>query len=395
LDKSCIFLSASQTAGDMASTAGSFCLSLPEAIWVKTIKVRLVGRLKIKRNNDMITENRELITYKEEQELASSKIHASFHIPAGNYEFLFDIPIPGDPFETSVGPNHAYHTYQIEAIIERRVWKDIVVSQALSIYRLPDIELCPLSTESPLTTGGQSAQSIEYCISIPSPTIPFGSIFSVDMEFQAPCKDVNLSALTLEVVESHHIRLNATAAQAALNILSISASRTHSLFKETRSPVGESGSVSCTGTEWALSSRVALPRSVSLCSQSVRTKMIAIEHALEVRAEFRDRKGRLFDTIVASIPLSIYMTPRVIGPDGSICEKVLEYGTCPPPPYERHTSHVRLLDASEVTDGPGQGTMPIAGRRLDGQELHRFQLLELAAPCYELATGCDPPVYTL
>ncbi|PYI35741.1 hypothetical protein BP00DRAFT_477924 [Aspergillus indologenus CBS 114.80] len=223
----------------MASTTGKFCLSLPEAIWAKTIKVRLVGRLKIKRNNDMITENRELITYKEEQELASSKIHASFHIPAGNYDFLFDIPIPGDPPETSVGPDHNYHTYLIEAIVERRVWKDIVVSQAPSIYRLPGIELCPPSTESPLTIGGQSAQNIEYCISIPGPTIPFGSIFSVDMEFQAPCKDVNPSALTLEVVESHHIRLNATAAQAALNILSISASRTTRCSKKHSPPSGK------------------------------------------------------------------------------------------------------------------------------------------------------------
>ncbi|OJJ95668.1 hypothetical protein ASPACDRAFT_1859908 [Aspergillus aculeatus ATCC 16872] len=127
------------------------------------------------------------------------------------------------------------------------------------------------------------------------------------MGIQAPSKDVDLSALTLEVIESHHIRLNATAAQAALNIMSVSASRTHSLFREMLSPVEENGSVSYTGTEWAVSSRVALPRSVSLCSQSVRTKMIAIDHALEVRAKFRDRNGRLFDAYIAiSIPFSIY-----------------------------------------------------------------------------------------
>ncbi|RAK72540.1 uncharacterized protein BO72DRAFT_520786, partial [Aspergillus fijiensis CBS 313.89] len=395
LDKSCIFLPTSHFTGSMPSATGKFFLSLPEAIWAKTIKVRLVGRLKIKRNNEMITEDRELITYKEEQGLVSSKTHSSFQIPAGKYEFLFDIPIPSDLFETSVGPDHNYHTYQIEAIVERRVWRDIVVSQVLSIYKLPEVELCPLSAESPLTIGGESAQNIEYCISIPSPTIPFGSIFSVDMGFQAPSKDVDLSALTLEVIESHHIRLNATAAQAALNILSVSASRTHSLFKETQSPVGGSGSVSCTGTEWAVSSRVALPRSVSLCSQSVRTKMVTIDHAFEVRAEFRDRNGRLFDTIAISIPFSIYMTPRVIGPDGSICEKVLEYGTCPPPPYERHTSHARLLDPSEVMDDSGQCTLSVADRILDGQVQHQSQLLGLAAPCYELATGCDPPVYAL
>ncbi|PYH86135.1 hypothetical protein BO82DRAFT_116272 [Aspergillus uvarum CBS 121591] len=298
LDKSCIFLSATQTAGDMTYTTGKFCLSLPEAIWVKTIKVRFVGRLKML-----------IKPYIDDRRPISPE-----------YRILHLDPQPHHPFRV-----HILRGHEVPGAMQGRQ---------------------PLRPDT--GSGRKPPHPIECDCRTSSAGYP-----------------------------------------------SISASRTQSLFKETQSLVGESGSVSCTGTEWAVSSRKALPRSVSLCSQSVRTKMIAIDHALEVRAEFRDRRGRLFDTIVASIPLSIYMTPRVLGPDGSICDKVLEYGTCPSPPYERHTSQVRLLDASEVMDGPEQCTMSIAGKRLDGQELHRFQFLELAAPCYKLATGCDPPVYTL
>ncbi|RAL16606.1 uncharacterized protein BO97DRAFT_420908 [Aspergillus homomorphus CBS 101889] len=332
LDKSCIFIPVRQSPGSHASVTGSFCFSLPENIWVKVVKVRLRGTLKITRNNDMVTEDRELITYKEEQVLASSRTQSSFQVPAGDYEFLFDIPLPSDLYETSIGPEHNYHTYQLGAIIERRYRRDIVVSQALSIYRLPDMDPSHLYADSPLTIGGESEQGIEHSTSIPSSAIPFGSIVSVECGFKVPSKDVKLSAITLEVIENHHLRLEATATQAALNILNINSSRTYTLFKVTRSPTQQSELVSCTGTEWFISPTVCLPRSLALCSQSVRTKTITITHSLVVTAEFHNDNGQVVDTIVNTIPFSIYMAPGIIRPDGNVSSKIFEYNTFPPPP---------------------------------------------------------------
>ena len=47
LDRSCIFIATSQSAGSTASITGRFCLSFPETAWVKRIKVRVRGLLRM------------------------------------------------------------------------------------------------------------------------------------------------------------------------------------------------------------------------------------------------------------------------------------------------------------------------------------------------------------
>ena len=98
----------------------------------------------------MVTEDRQTVTHEKEQVLASSETRSSFQVPAGYYEFLFDVPLSSNIMETVTGSEHNYHTYQVDAIIERRYWKDIVVSQPLSIYKLPEVETSHLTTDFPL-----------------------------------------------------------------------------------------------------------------------------------------------------------------------------------------------------------------------------------------------------
>lgn len=98
----------------------------------------------------MITEDREEITHEKQQALASSKTHSSFEVPAGYYEFLFDVPLSRHLAETAIGPGHNYHTYRIDAIIEHRYWEDTVVSQPFSVYKSPDMETNYLTTDFPL-----------------------------------------------------------------------------------------------------------------------------------------------------------------------------------------------------------------------------------------------------
>lgn len=82
-----------------------------------------------------------------EQVLAASKTHKSFKLPAGNYTFLFDIPLPNNAIETATGPEHKYHTYQVEAIVKRCYGKDLVLSQPLRIYRQPRVDASELFSE--------------------------------------------------------------------------------------------------------------------------------------------------------------------------------------------------------------------------------------------------------
>ena len=83
-----------------------------------------------------------------EQVLAASKTHKSFQLPAGNYTFLFDIPLPTNATETATGPEHKYHTYQVEAIVKRCYGKDMILSQPLRVYRHPRVDPSELFSET-------------------------------------------------------------------------------------------------------------------------------------------------------------------------------------------------------------------------------------------------------
>lgn len=84
-----------------------------------------------------MAQEREEITFERSQALAFSKTRNAFTMPAGNYEFPFEIPLSGLRFDTLVGPKHEYYTYHVEVTVERWMWRDLVVSQPVRIYRYP------------------------------------------------------------------------------------------------------------------------------------------------------------------------------------------------------------------------------------------------------------------
>lgn len=73
-------------------------------------------------------------------------------MPAGDHAFLFDIPLPSKVFDTVTSANHQYHTYCVEAIIERRFKSDFVVSQPVRIYQVSDLVTSYLRPHCPLVS---------------------------------------------------------------------------------------------------------------------------------------------------------------------------------------------------------------------------------------------------
>ncbi|KAE8152741.1 hypothetical protein BDV25DRAFT_137549 [Aspergillus avenaceus] len=333
LDQSIVFISQTQQDESTSSITGRFSFSLPAPTVIKSIKVRLRGVLEIPHDALMNSSNGEHFTTTQYQTLASSKTLNSFQLPVGNYEFPFRIPLATKTAETITGPGHDYHTYKVDAIIGRPFWQDTIVSRPVRIYNVPDsaTDLAPLRLSSSIEQ--QSNQGIEYCLSMPSCNIPFGSTFSLDFCFAAPGKDAKLTTITTMVIEKHLIKVAATAAQAALQgIYNITVTKSHSIYEDTI----EVDSTSCLETECRACQTVRLPQSLKACSQSIASRAINITHMLVVEAVFRNCDGQVIDKMMETIPFNIYMTPEVLGQDGSIRGKVIHDETDPPPPYGVH-----------------------------------------------------------
>ncbi|PYH49246.1 uncharacterized protein BP01DRAFT_388319 [Aspergillus saccharolyticus JOP 1030-1] len=363
LDQSCIFVPETRNSPTTPSITGSFHVSFPPGVRIKSIKVKLKGMLHVPRDGFMIAEDRLQGTYEQKQVLASSKTLGSFPMPAGQYEFPFDIPLAGKFLETVTGVKHNYHSYTVEATVAFRYRRNVVVSKPVRIYHLSELETNYLTSDFSPTVGGTLRQKLQYSISMPSHYIPFGSRFPVDCQFTALSKDVRLVAVTVKIAEKHFIRLDATAAQSARdNIYSITSLKNHTVFSERfdiaagardadeNAPCDSAATATTTATEWCLSKLACLPPSFDGCSQTVATKRIKISHKLVVSAEFQDAEGEIFTETTKPIPFCIYMTPSVIGQDGSICHKTIHDIREPPPLYGDHTLHPKLLGSSDDVD---------------------------------------------
>lgn len=140
-------------------------------------------------------------------------------------------------------------------------------------------QLIVSQTEEDCPTHG-----IQHRISIPSPNIPFGCVFPVDISLWTPEKDITLDTITIQVIEKHNLHVDATAAQSArYNIYTIRSARSHTLVSKTFE-----FTESDPNKEWHLTKMTRLPQALDKCSQTISTRALKIEHFLVVTAKFRD-----------------------------------------------------------------------------------------------------------
>ncbi|KAJ5966894.1 hypothetical protein N7501_003142 [Penicillium viridicatum] len=272
-------------------------------------------------------------------------------MPAGDHAFLFDIPLPSKVFDTATGANHQYHTYRVEAIIERRLKRDFVVSQPVRIYQVSDLETSYLTPHCPLTLEGHSDENIQYCLSITDRNVPFGCTFPVECWFAPLLKYAKLNTVTIKVIEKQTARLDATAAESAQhNMRFITAAQSQTVFSKIIDFSRDQSVDDDSEVEWRFTTPVSLPQSLDACSQSMSTKHLKITHELSIIAEFRNEAGDVTAVITEVMPFKIYMTPNAIGDNASIHGQdiqLMQGSQSPPPAYSDRFSDL-IVSATQL-----------------------------------------------
>ncbi|KAL5363177.1 hypothetical protein BJX96DRAFT_186630 [Aspergillus floccosus] len=290
----------------------------------------------------------EEITFERKQTLASSKKLSSFSLPAGDYQFPFEISLDGSLFETIVGPRHQYHSYELYGIIERRLSRDIVVSQPVRIYNPGAVEMNDIVMSASSSIENQWDNKVHYKVSLPETNIPFASTFPVQF-FVAPLsKDLRLGALTIQVIEKHELKIRAPASYSVqYNVNFLTSAREHLVFSERYDGPGDyTTQEGAFEIEWTAEKQVCLPRILDTVTQQVKTHNIKIYHVLAFTIELRDASGAL-SVIKGTMPINIVMSPAVISENGTVHRLDLGKPQCdpnyPPPLYEDHRTDLLLL----------------------------------------------------
>ncbi|KAL2811625.1 hypothetical protein BJX63DRAFT_444037 [Aspergillus granulosus] len=309
LDQSTIFLPAQQPNGSSTFVTGQFHLSLNRATPFKRIMVRVIGRMKTPRYGLLTTQVHEETVFERTQNLASSMKLDSFTMPAGHYNFTFEIPLNGIPFETLAGLGHDYHTYTVEVVIERRMAWDLVVSQPLLVYKYPAVNI-PLPLQKAAEENAN--KDIQHYISIPDTLVRHGSVIPVECWVEPLLDHVTITSISVRVHERHDLCFDATAAESMrYDTNFITWHHDYILCAERCEFPGQS--VARIGEHSDLQQitiPVRLPERLDSCSQSFSSRHIKIEHLLVVEIEYQVGKTAGMSKVTRTIPIYIYMASR-------------------------------------------------------------------------------------
>ncbi|KAE8414611.1 hypothetical protein BDV36DRAFT_264849 [Aspergillus pseudocaelatus] len=245
-----------------------------------------------------------------------------------------------------------YHTYRVHAIIERRLNRNIIVSQPIRIYKSFSLEES-VNRMLPLNTIDKQWDDVaQYSVSIPDVNIPFGATFPVKVQVAPLSKGIRLKALTVDVVEQHELKISAPASYSAqFNVRFLSSKQEHVIFSERHNlddcmaPESERSDL-----EWCTTKVISLPQDLEACTQDVSLNTIKIKHQLVFTVELLG-VGKGLSMIKGTIPFNIYMSPHVISEHGTVRRVHIDGfhdDYAPPPPlYSKHQDDLLLPMAED------------------------------------------------
>ncbi|KAL2830502.1 membrane-associating domain-containing protein [Aspergillus cavernicola] len=214
----------------------------------------------------LVSDERERVTFERTGILAVPETVRSFQLQPGNHAFPFNIPLSGVELDTLTGPE-----YDLEA----------------------DQDLHGSKSRRGLHWSGFSGgcwktlQPSQYHLSIPDQAVPYGCTFPLECWFPPRSENITLESVTVEVIEKHDIKFDATAAESVrYNTHFVTANKNLTIFEETHDFSQEN-----TAHEQQISMPIYLPRSLNSYSQTFLSRNIKIEHSLVVSAEFLDRRS--------------------------------------------------------------------------------------------------------
>ncbi|KAI9370029.1 hypothetical protein BJX61DRAFT_549215 [Aspergillus egyptiacus] len=352
IDQPALFLPAHQhpSCSSSPSITGQFSLTLAQSTQLRRISARVTGKMRRPRYGLFSPETHEETTFKRTRDLASSKTLNAFTLPAGDYEFPFEISLPEILLESLTGPGHAYHTYTVDVVLERWLRQDLVVSRGIRIYRSPS--LGDIWGKYLKRTVSGTAKDLKYSISIPDTLVRHGSVVPVVCWIQPLSDNTTVTDIIVRLHEKHDLCFPATAAEASRYNTHTITSYHEYIISDARTGYGipdvdRQGFESATGAGEPETQQVTIPvrvpGGVDACTQSFSSGCIEIRHWVSVDIEYRGE----------NLPVYVYMAPEVKKHDGlgTACqEQCLKDGINCPPSYGHHEMDCMVSEVTEVGD---------------------------------------------
>lgn len=334
---------------------GTVVLCLPAPLKIEDVHLRLIGTLQLAWTDSKVTPSGisnqrvdKTTTFLSHrwQPLAgngsadSSSSTKGVTLAAGNYEWPFELMLPGDTCESVEGLHEANITYKLKATVARgKLAYDLHAYKRLRIIRT--LESSALEFLHAMSVENIWPNKVEYSIVIPQKAVVFGSSIPLETRFTPLLKGLELGDITVKLVEVHDIILQNQTGQSI---------REHKKEREVthwRLPIRREehwhDMIQDTGQEgWLMNTTLDLPRKLGKCLQDVNVQGIKIRHKLKLIVALKNPDGHVSE-LRATLPVTIFISPNMpLDEEGNLVHHVPQ-GTTPqearsiaPPGYGEH-----------------------------------------------------------
>lgn len=261
-------------------------------------------------------------------------------LPAGNYEWPFELMLPGTTAESVEGLPEGSITYKLKATVARgKLAYDLHTYKRLRIVRT--LEPSALEFLHAMSVENIWPNKIEYSIIVPQKAVVFGSSIAFESRFTPLLKGLELGDIAIRLIEVHELIVDSSSGQPVrelrkekeVQLWTIPITREEH-WQDMIEDTGQEG--------WVMNASLDLPKKLGGCLQDVNCNGIKIRHKLKLVLSLKNPDGHISE-LRATLPVTIFISPNMpLDEDGNLVRQMplgstsVDMGAGAPPTYSEH-----------------------------------------------------------
>ncbi|KAF8864710.1 hypothetical protein BDZ45DRAFT_736833 [Acephala macrosclerotiorum] len=406
LDNEIIVLRGAESEASSQLLKGVVVLCLPAALKIEDVHLRMIGQLKVGWNDQRITptgisnnkvdKTTEIFSHRWAPFVGGGGPGSSSRgttLPAGNYEWPFELVIPGAMAESIEGLHDSHIMYRLKATVARgKLAYDLHAYKPLRIVRTLDPSALELAHA--MTVENVWPNKIEYQLVIPQKAIIFGTAIDIEMRFTSLLKRLRIGQIKCQLLETQEFTLPGATAHTERfhkhqrDVDTWTFELTDENYQDMLDDNGQDG--------YTLKEKMPLPKSLSRCLQDVDVHGIKIRHKVKFNIALHNPDGHVSE-LRATLPVTIFISPNMpLSANGELVDQTplstqtMDVVQHAPPLYGEHILDQLYADVDQsgmMTPAPQSGmNTPFYNQSRAGSHENLASLNEAAHP-----TGAVPP----
>lgn len=308
LNQSNLILRGTEYEASSVVLKGTLVLCLSEPIRIQGIKLRFTGERRLGWYQPSGS-GASSIKYEEEflrhtWDFQQSGKRSSETLPAGNYEYPFDMILPGSTPESVEGLTDTWLVYRMKATIERgMLQQNSVARKQVRVIRTLDTGALELAHA--MSVENVWPAKVNYSLSTPTKAVIFGTTVQVEFRLIPLLKGLKIGKITTELNERQEMTIKGPRTpKKRREITRVIAKDEHRLADdiEAEDIGGQEG--------YMFSRTLSMPQSLRKCLQSVEVLGIRIRHNLHFNVQMHNPDGHVSE-LHATLPLFIFISPNM------------------------------------------------------------------------------------